>query len=268
MSHTLTEQMICAASALLEDNKTCLVGSGMPLAATSLAKKTHAPNLIMVFEAGGFDPVFTRLPLSVGESITFHKAIYAGGMDDIMGDAARGMIDYGFLGGAQIDPYGDLNSTVIGDYFHPKARFPGSGGANDLGSLCWQTIAIMRHEKFRFKEKIDFITTPGWLGGPDGRRKAGLPTDEPLAMEIVSFFPRPKSAPPPQRWPIAKPDASNIQKAVEDALHGIVFVNDSHVVSIETHKRYCVNGMEPQTRVEVWTAGSKRGDVRPRRQEG
>ena len=177
MSHTLTEQMICAASALLEDNKTCLDGSGMPLAAASLAKKTHAPNLIMVFEAGGFDPVFTRLPLSVGESITFHKATYAGGMDDIMGDAARGMIDYGFLGGAQIDPYGDLNSTVIGDYFHPKARFPGSGGANDLGSLCWQTIAIMRHEKFRFMEKIDFITTPGWLGGPDGRKNAGLPTN-------------------------------------------------------------------------------------------
>ena len=97
--------------------------------------------------------------------------------------------------------------------------------------------------------------------------KQELPTDEPLAVEIVSFFPRPKSAPPSQKWPIAKPDASNIQKAVEDALHGIVFVNDSHVVSIETHKRYCVNDMEPQTRVEIWTAGSKRGDVRPRRQE-
>jgi len=177
MKFTLTEQMICTAANLLEDNKTCLVGSGMPLAAGSLAKKTHAPNLIMVFEAGGFDPVFTRLPLSVGESITFYKATYAGGMDDIMGDAARGMIDYGFLGGAQIDPYGNLNSTVIGDYFHPKARFPGSGGANDLGSLCWQTIAIMRHEKHRFVEKIDFLTTPGYLDGPGARERAGLPAD-------------------------------------------------------------------------------------------
>ncbi len=175
MKHTITEQMICAAGSLLEDNKTCFVGSGLPLAAASLAKKTHAPNLILVFEAGGFDPEFTRLPLSVGESITFYHATYAGGMDDIMGDAGKGMVDYGFLGGAQIDMYGNLNSTVIGDYFHPKARFPGSGGANDVGSLCFKTIAIMRHEKRRFLKHVDFITTPGYLDGPGARERAGLP---------------------------------------------------------------------------------------------
>ena len=98
--------------------------------------------------------------------------------------------------------------------------------------------------------------------------KQDLPTDEPLAIEIMAFFPRPKSAPPSRKWPIAKPDSTNIQKAVEDALHDVIFVNDSHVVDIHTSKRYCVNGMEPQTRVEIWTAGAKRGDVRPRRQEG
>ena len=97
----------------------------------------------------------------------------------------------------------------------------------------------------------------------------GLPTDEALAVEIVSFFPRPKSAPPSQKWPIAKPDASNIQKAVEDSLHGVIFKNDSHVVSIKTDKRYCVNDMEPQTRVEIWTAGAKRySELRPRREGG
>ncbi len=175
MKHSLTEQMIRTAAGLLEDNKTCFVGSGLPLAAASLAKKTHAPNLILVFEAGGFDPEFTRLPLSVGESITFYHATYAGGMDDIMGDAGKGMVDYGFLGGAQIDMYGNLNSTVIGDYFHPKARFPGSGGTNDVGSLCFKTIAIMRHEKRRLLEHVDFITTPGYLDGPGGRERAGLP---------------------------------------------------------------------------------------------
>ena len=96
---------------------------------------------------------------------------------------------------------------------------------------------------------------------------ADLPTDDALAIEIVSFFPRPKSARPSQKWPIAKPDASNIQKAVEDALHGIIFRNDSHVVSIKTDKRYCPEGMEPHTRVEIWTAGSKRYyDMRPRRE--
>ena len=96
---------------------------------------------------------------------------------------------------------------------------------------------------------------------------AGLPTDEALAIEIVSFFPRPKSAPPSQKWPIGKPDSSNIQKGIEDALHGIIFVNDSHVVDIHTSKRYCVNGQEPHTRVEVWTAGAKRyAELRPRRE--
>lgn len=97
-----------------------------------------------------------------------------------------------------------------------------------------------------------------------------LPTDDALAMEIVSFFPRPKSAPPSQKWPIARgvvPDASNIQKGVEDALHGVVFINDCQVASIKTDKRYCGDGMEPHTRVEIWTAGSKRYyELRPRRE--
>ena len=84
-------------------------------------------------------------------------------------------MDYGFLGGAQIDPYGNLNSTVIGDHDHPKVRLPGSGGGNDVGSHCWRTIAIMKHDKLRFVEKVDFITTPGYLSGPGAREKAGLP---------------------------------------------------------------------------------------------
>ena len=101
---------------------------------------------------------------------------------------------------------------------------------------------------------------------------ADLPTDDALAIEIVSFFPRPKSAPLSRKWPIARgtvPDASNIQKGVEDALHGVVFVNDCQVVSIKTDKRYCTKGMEPHTRVEIWTAGAKRyADIRSMRPGG
>ena len=89
--------------------------------------------------------------------------------------AQRGFVEYGFLGGAQIDPFGNLNSTVIGDHDRPKVRLPGSGGANDVGSSCWRTIAIMRHDRRRFVEKVDFITTPGYLDGPGGRERAGLP---------------------------------------------------------------------------------------------
>jgi glutaconate CoA-transferase subunit B len=89
--------------------------------------------------------------------------------------AQQGLVDYGFLGAAQIDKYGNLNTTVIGDYDKPKARLPGSGGANDLGSLCGKTITLMRHDTLRFVEKLDFLTTPGYLNGPGSRESAGLP---------------------------------------------------------------------------------------------
>lgn len=176
-NYTLTEMMIVAAARQLEDGITALVGTGMPLAAGALAKKTHAPHLVMIFEAGGVDPNLPRLPISVGESITYLEGIESGTMDNIMSACSRGMVDVSFLGGAQIDMYGNLNSTVIGDYNKPKARFPGSGGANDLGSLCWNTIQIMRHEKRRFLEKVDFVTTPGYLTGPGAREAAGLPAN-------------------------------------------------------------------------------------------
>jgi glutaconate CoA-transferase subunit B len=92
-----------------------------------------------------------------------------------METSQRGFIEYGFLGGAQIDAYGNLNSTVIGDVLKPKVRLPGSGGGNDVGSCCWRTIAIMPQDKRRFIEKIDFVTTPGFLSGPGAREEAGLP---------------------------------------------------------------------------------------------
>jgi glutaconate CoA-transferase subunit B len=101
--------------------------------------------------------------------------VSASGICDIVETAQRGFIEYGFLGRAQIDPYGNLNSTVIGDHDKPKVRLPGSGGGNDVGSHCWRTIAIMRHDARRFVEKVDFITTPGYLSGPGSREKAGLP---------------------------------------------------------------------------------------------
>lgn len=91
--------------------------------------------------------------------------------------AQLGFVDYGFLGGAQIDPYGNLNSTVIGDHDKPKVRLPGSGGANDVGSCCWKTIILMQHGVRRFVEKVDFVTTPGYLAGPGAREAAGLPKD-------------------------------------------------------------------------------------------
>ncbi len=170
-----TELLICSASRLMPDNTTAFIGTGVPMLAASLAQKMHAPNLVTIFEFGGTGAILDDLPMAVGERRTFHKAVVASGIRDIVETAQRGFIEYGFLGGAQIDPFGNLNSTVIGDHDHPKVRLPGSGGANDVGSHCWQTIAIMRHDRRRFVEKVDFITTPGYLTGPGAREAAGLP---------------------------------------------------------------------------------------------
>src|SRR5512133_472066 len=174
--YTLMELMVCAASHLLEDNRTAVIGTGAPLAAAMLAQKTHAPNLIILFEAGGMAPILELLPISVGGSATQTRALVHGSMHDIMEACQRGCVDYSFLGGAQIDRYGNLNSTMIGtDYAHPKVRLPGSGGANDLASLCWRTVSIVPHEKRKFVPKVDYITTPGYLSGPGAREAAGLP---------------------------------------------------------------------------------------------
>lgn len=169
------ELLICTASRLMDDNSTAFIGTGIPMLAASLAQRMHAPSLVTFFEFGGTGAILEELPLAVGGESTFHRAIAATGICDVMETAQRGFIEYGFLGGAQIDPFGNLNSTVIGDFKHPKVRLPGSGGGNDVGSHCWQTIAIMRHDKRRFVEQLDFVTTPGYLSGPGARETAGLP---------------------------------------------------------------------------------------------
>ncbi len=167
--------MACAASRVLENGKSVFVGTGLPIIASMLAQRTHAPNLLIVFEAGGVGPKIPAIPISVGDSRTFYKGIMAASMDYVMSSAQLGHIDYGFLGAAQIDTYGNLNTTCIGSHTQPKTRLPGSGGANDLGSLCHRTIVLMRQDPRKFVEKLDYLTTPGYLSGPGERERAGLP---------------------------------------------------------------------------------------------
>lgn len=175
LSYTPTELLACVAARLLEDGKSIFVGTGLPLIAAMLAQRTHAPGLLLAFEAGGLGPQVPRLPISVGSSRTTYKASAASSLHDVMSFSQNGYVDYGFLGGAAIDRFGNLNTTVIGDWERPKARLPGSGGANDVGSMCWQTIIIMRQTRTRFVEKVPFLTTPGYLTGPGAREAAGLP---------------------------------------------------------------------------------------------
>lgn len=171
------EMMIAVASRELENGATVGVGTGAPCAAAMLAQKLGAPDLVIMFEAGGMSPQLPEMPISVGDSRTFYKAAMAGSMGDTMEACSRGFVDYTFLGGAQIDMYGNLNSTVIGDHKTPKVRLPGSGGANDFASFCWRMMVMTPQDKRRFVEKLDFLTTPGWLEGGDSREKSGLPAD-------------------------------------------------------------------------------------------
>ncbi len=174
--YNLMELMVCVASRQLEDGRTAVIGTGMPLAAAMLAQKTTAPHLVIMFEAGSAAPELIKLPISVADSYTQTRALLHSSMDEIMEACQRGMVDYTFLGGAQIDMYGNINTSMIGtDYQHPRVRLPGSGGANDLASLCWKTLVITPHDKRRFVSQLDFLTTPGYLTGPGAREAAGLP---------------------------------------------------------------------------------------------
>jgi glutaconate CoA-transferase subunit B len=168
--YNLTELLACVASSLLQDGCSVFVGTGLPLVAGMLAQRTHAPGLLIMFEAGGIGPQVPVLPISVGDSRTYYKASAASSMHDVMSASQAGYMDYGFLGGAAMDCHGNVNTTVIGDWNHPMARLPGSGGANDVGSFCWRTIYLMRQQSPRtFVKKLDFVTTPGYLTGlPSG----------------------------------------------------------------------------------------------------
>jgi glutaconate CoA-transferase subunit B len=192
------ELMICTAARELEDGSSVGVGTGAPCAAAMLAQKTYSPNLVIFFEAGGAAPLIPEMPISVGDSRTTWKAVMASGMCEIMETACRGMIDYTFLGGAQIDMYGNLNSTRIGiDHQKPKIRFPGSGGANDFASFCWRMMVMTPQDTKRFTEKCQYITTPGWLTGGDSRSRSGLPKETGpykiiTNMAVMDFEPKSK----------------------------------------------------------------------------
>jgi acyl CoA:acetate/3-ketoacid CoA transferase beta subunit len=174
--YNLTELLACVAASLLENGSSVFVGTGLPLVAGMLAQRTHAPGLLIIFEAGGIGPQVPSIPISVGDSRTYYKASAASSMHDVMSASQAGYVDYGFLGGAAMDCFGNVNTTVIGDWSHPKVRLPGSGGANDVGSFCWRTIYLMRQQCPRtFVKKLDFITTPGYLTGPGARERVGLP---------------------------------------------------------------------------------------------
>ena len=173
--YNLREYLAFSGARMLEDEKSVFVGTGLPIIASMLAQRTHAPGLLIIFEAGGLGPQLPELPISVGESRTFYRAVAASSMHDVMSASQAGYADYGFLGAAQMDMYGNINTTVIGDHDHPRVRLPGSGGANDVASFSNRLIIIIANQSQRtFVPRVDFLTTPGYLDGPGARERAGL----------------------------------------------------------------------------------------------
>ena len=182
------ELMVIEAARYIEDHEVVFAGTGLPLVSTMFAQKNHAPHLCYIVETGPIAPIVLPTPISVSDTRAQHKAVRLGSLREVLGCVLqRGLCDVGFLGGAQIDTYGNINSTVIGDYNRPKVRFPGSGGANDIASHSKKILIITRHEKRRFPEKCDFITSPGYLGGPEERAKAGLPSKKPIIRIITNL---------------------------------------------------------------------------------
>ncbi len=171
-----SELMIVAASRALEGNRTVFVGVGLPNIACNLARRTHSSDIELVYESGVFGAQPARLPLSIGDPTLVSGATSVVSMADLfMLYLQGGLIDVALLGGAQIDRFGNLNTTVIGDYQNPKTRLPGSGGACEIAINARRIFMIMRLSKRAFVPKIDFLTSPGHLDGGDARRKLGLP---------------------------------------------------------------------------------------------
>jgi len=183
--YTSSQMMAVAMARQVKDGSTIIVGTGLPLVAASLAKNSTAPNVRLCFETGMIDGGPIEVPTSVSDMRISYNASSLWPQYYYFGFQANAYkkktIDIGFLGGAQIDVYGNLNSTCIGDYWHPKSRFTGSGGANGIATNC-NTVIMMKHQKRRFCEKLDYLTSPGWIDGPDGRKKTGLPEVGPQAV--------------------------------------------------------------------------------------
>lgn len=172
------ELMACCGAREIRDKDIVLVGTGFPTMAANIARYTHAPGARFMQESGVYDAQPKRPALSVGDPCLNPGAAMIGGLVDVMGMFLQGgWVDVGFLSGSQVDKFGNINTTVIGDYENPKSRLPGSGGANSIGSLVKRVLIIALHDSRRLAEKVDFITTPGYIDGPDGRKKHGLPED-------------------------------------------------------------------------------------------
>ena len=180
MDYSKNELMIVSASRALQGSRVVFVGVGLPNIACNLARRSHSPQMELVYESGVFGAQPARLPLSIGDPTLVSGATSVTSMADLfMYYLQGGLVDAALLGGAQIDRFGNLNTTVIGEYSHPKVRLPGSGGACEIAINAKKIFMIMRLKRRAFVEKIDFLTSPGHLDGGDSRERMHYPGEGP-----------------------------------------------------------------------------------------
>jgi len=169
------ELMAVCGSKQIKNGEVVFIGTGLPLIAAMLAKKTHAPGAKIVYEAGFIDSNAKEIALSIADSRLGYRASGAIGLIETLGLMLQGgHVDLGFVGAAQIDEYGNINTTYIGSFEKPSVRLPGSGGGNDIVSSAKRVVVMMTHEKRKMVKKLDYLTSPGFLDGPGAREKAGL----------------------------------------------------------------------------------------------
>ncbi len=203
---TSDEMMTVAASRALRDGVVCFVGIGLPSTAANLARATHAPDLVLIYESGTIGAKPTCLPLSIGDAELAETADTIVSVPEIFNYWLQaGRIDVGFLSAAQLDRYANLNSTVIGDYDHPQVRLPGAGGAPEIAASCREVVIVIRQSPRTFVKKLDFVTSVGYLSGPGYRERHGLsgrgpslvitdlgllrPNPETLVLELTHLHP-------------------------------------------------------------------------------
>ena len=181
VDYTPDELMTIAASRALRNDDVCFVGIGAPSAACNLARLTHAPDIVLIYESGTLQTQPDVLPLSIGDGELAETALTTVPVVEMFQYWLQGgRISKGFLGGAQIDRFANINTTVIGDYDEPKVRLPGGGGAPEIASLCGEVLVTAKHSSRTFVETVDFVTSLGHGSGPDDRRDAGLSTAGPV----------------------------------------------------------------------------------------
>ena len=181
--HTAAEMMTVAAARELRDSQVVFVGIGLPSRAANLARRLHAPDLVLVYESGTLDTKPDELPLSIGDGVLAETALSVVSVPEIFNYWLQpGRIDVGFLSGAQIDRFANLNTTVIGEYAEPEVRLPGSGGAPEISSSCREVIIVMRHQRRAFVDQVDFVTSVGYGTGRGDRALLGLPGAGPVRV--------------------------------------------------------------------------------------